>query len=177
MKTVLALSSAFLLALSGTAGAGPAKSPAGQEGSKAKVTRTVKIEMTEYAFSQKTLDFKAGETVKFIVSNKGKLKHELTIGTAEEQLAHRKAMEGMSSAAHEGHGGREGHGEHGGHGGHDGHGGHHGMDHDMPAGSIHVDPGATKELIWTFTKAGKLQFACNYPGHADLGMEGSIAVN
>ena len=158
MKTTLAISSALLLALSGAASAGPAKSPAGQDGSKPKVTRTVKIEMSEYAFSPTELTFKAGETVKFIVSNKGKLKHELTIGTAEEQLAHRKAMEGMSSAAH---------------GGHEG---HQGMDHDMPAGSIHVDPGATKELIWTFTTAGKLQFACNYPGHADLGMEGSIAV-
>lgn len=167
MKTTLAISSALLLALSGAASAGPAKSPAGQDGSKAKVTRTVKIEMSEYAFSPTELTFKAGETVKFIVSNKGKLKHELTIGTAEEQLAHRKAMEGMSSAAH---GGHEGHGEHG------GHEGHQGMDHDMPAGSIHVDPGATKELIWTFTTGGKLQFACNYPGHADLGMEGSIAV-
>jgi uncharacterized cupredoxin-like copper-binding protein len=51
------------------------------------------------------------------------------------------------------------------------------MNHDMPAGSVHVDPGATKEFVWTFTTAGKLQFACNYPGHADLGMEGSIAVN
>jgi hypothetical protein len=33
MKTILALSTAFVLALSGAASAGPAKSPAGQEGS------------------------------------------------------------------------------------------------------------------------------------------------
>jgi plastocyanin len=28
----------------------------------------------------------------------------------------------------------------------------------------------------TFTQGGMLQFACNYPGHADLGMEGKITV-
>lgn len=152
MKTILALSTAFVLALSGAASAGPAKSPAGQEGSKAKVTRTVKIEMTEYAFSQTTMDFKAGETVKFIVINNGKLKHELTVGTAEEQKAHRAAMQSMSDMNHDEH------------------------SHEMPANAIHVNPGETRELVWHFTKAGSLQFACNYPGHADLGMEGSIAV-
>ncbi len=128
-------------------------SSTGKIGDPKRVTRTVKLEMSEYAFDQTSLTFKAGETVRFVVSNKGKLKHELTIGTAEEQKAHRAAMQSMSDMNHDEH------------------------SHDMPANAIHVAPGETRELVWEFTSAGALLFACNYPGHADLGMEGKIAVN
>ena len=124
----------------------------GEAGDPARVTRTVTIKMSEYAFDTQSLTFKAGETVKFIVINNGKLKHELTVGTAEEQKTHRAAMQSMSDMKHDEH------------------------SHDMPANAIHVDPGETREFVWHFTKAGSLQFACNYPGHADLGMEGSISV-
>jgi uncharacterized cupredoxin-like copper-binding protein len=124
----------------------------GEAGDPARVTRTVTIKMSEYAFDTQSLTFKAGETVKFVVINNGKLKHELTVGTAEEQKAHRAAMQSMSDMNHDEH------------------------SHDMPANAIHVDPGETREFVWHFTKAGSLQFACNYPGHADLGMEGSISV-
>ena len=175
MKTTTALLPALLLAIAPSSAMAADPSPAGRTGDKAKVTRTVKIEMTEYSYSQQKLEFKAGETVKFILSNKGKLKHEMTIGTAEDQAAHRKAMQDMSDTAHAGHGNHGGHGEHAAHGAHGAHG-HHGMDHDMPSGAVHVGPGETKELVWQFTTAGSLQFACNYPGHSDLGMEGTIVV-
>jgi uncharacterized cupredoxin-like copper-binding protein len=49
-------------------------------------------------------------------------------------------------------------------------------EHEMPANSIHVAPGETKELVWSFTTPGQLLFACSYPGHADLGMKGDITV-
>ena len=175
MKTTTALASALLIALFPASTFAAEQSPADRAGDKAKITRTVKIEMTEYSFSQQQMEFKAGETVKFIVSNKGKPKHEMTIGTPQEQEAHRKAMQQMSDSTHTGHSGNSGHSGHGGHGDH-GSKGHHGMDHDMPSGAIHVDPGQTKEFVWQFTTAATLQFACNYPGHADLGMEGKIAV-
>lgn len=169
MKTTTALLPALVLAIAPATAMAAEPSTSGRAGDRAKATRTVKIEMTEYSYSQQKLEFKAGETVKFILSNKGKLKHEMTIGTAEEQAAHRKAMQDMSDTAHTGHGDHGGHGSHGAHG-------HHGMDHDMPSGAIHVGPGETKELVWQFTTAGSLQFACNYPGHSDLGMEGTIVV-
>lgn len=124
----------------------------GHQGKAKDVTRTVKLDAAEYAFSEKALAFKAGETVKFVVSNKGKLKHELTIGDAAEQAAHSREMVAMSDMKHD-----EG-------------------SHEMPANSLHIGPGETKELVWTFTKAGNLLFACNYPGHSDLGMEGKIVV-
>lgn len=124
----------------------------GRQGKAKDVTRTIKLDAAEYAFSEKALSFKAGETVKFIVSNKGKLKHELTIGDAVEQAAHAREMVAMSDMKHDE------------------------SSHEMPANSLHIGPGETKELVWTFTKAGNLLFACNYPGHSDLGMEGKIVV-
>jgi uncharacterized cupredoxin-like copper-binding protein len=124
----------------------------GNVGDPKSVTRTVKVEMSEYAFQSNGLKFKAGETVRFVLSNRGKLMHEMTIGSQAEQLAHRKSMQEMSDM---------GHGE---------------GQHEMPANAVHVAPGATKELVWHFTKAGGIQIACNYPGHADLGMENDVTV-
>lgn len=124
----------------------------GHPGTAKDVTRTVKLDASEYSFSVPALAFKSGETVKFVVTNKGKLKHELTIGDATEQSKHAAEMSKMSDMHHDE------------------------KTHEMPANSIHVGPGETRELIWTFSKAGKLLFACNYPGHADLGMEGKITV-
>jgi uncharacterized cupredoxin-like copper-binding protein len=125
----------------------------GSPGNAKDVTRTVKLEATEYAFSEKGLTFKSGETVKFVVTNTGGLRHEFTIGDADEQAAHGKEMAETSDTSHS-------ESEH----------------HAMPANSIHVAPGETRELIWKFEKAGKLLFACNYPGHSALGMEGQISV-
>lgn len=124
----------------------------GHRGQAKDVARTVTITADEYQFSPSTLTFKAGETVKFVIKNSGSHKHEFTVGDAAEQAAHRQSMAAMSDMKHD-----EG-------------------THEMPANSMHVAPGKTGELIWTFTRAGKLQFACNYPGHADLGMEGEITV-
>lgn len=42
--------------------------------------------------------------------------------------------------------------------------------------AVSVEPGETKALVWTFTKAGTFEFACNYPGHAEAGMDGKITV-
>jgi uncharacterized cupredoxin-like copper-binding protein len=155
MRKVLILGAAAVLA-AGAAFAhssghgGP--SNAGEPGDPKKVTRTVKLDASEYAFSEQALSFKPGETVKFVVSNKGKLKHELTIGDAVEQAAHAAEMSKMSDMKHDE------------------------DSHEMPANSIHVGPGETRELVWKFSKAGKLLFACNYPGHSDLGMQGRIVV-
>ncbi|MEQ1752539.1 MAG: cupredoxin family protein [Micropepsaceae bacterium] len=124
----------------------------GHPGEASRVSRTIKVEMTEYAFSLADLSVNTGETVKFVISNHGKLKHEMTIGSEAEQLIHRKEMEAMSDMGHD-----EG-------------------KHEMPDNALHLAPGETKEVIWQFTKAGKIEFACNYPGHADLGMLGNISI-
>ncbi|MCZ7176025.1 hypothetical protein NK362_24125, partial [Salmonella enterica] len=48
-----------------------------------------------------------------------------------------------------------------------------GMEHNDP-NSVLVEPGATKELIWTFNNSAGLQFACNVPGHYQSGMVGQF---
>lgn len=42
--------------------------------------------------------------------------------------------------------------------------------------AVLVKPGETKELIWTFSDAQNLEFACNLPGHYQAGMKGEIKV-
>jgi uncharacterized membrane protein YccC len=39
-----------------------------------------------------------------------------------------------------------------------------------------VESGHTGELIWRFTRAGAVAFACLQPGHCDAGMKGQIVV-
>lgn len=143
---------AALASTGGHAGHGAGTSASGHPGKAKAATRVVKLEASEYAFSTSALSFKAGETVKFVVTNKGKLKHELTIGSAAEQAAHQAEMEKMADMKHDE------------------------SEHEMPANSIHVAPGETREIVWTFTTPGQLLYACNYPGHTDLGMQGEIAV-
>jgi len=39
-----------------------------------------------------------------------------------------------------------------------------------------IAPGQTKDLLWTFTKAGAFQVACHQPGHFEAGMVHAIQV-
>lgn len=116
------------------------------------VKRTFSITASDYEFSPTALTINAGETVKFVVRNDSKHMHELTVGDEATQTAHRKSMARMTDMQH-----TEG-------------------EHEMPSNAVHVKPGGTGELIWTFTSASELLYVCNYPGHADLGMEGKITV-
>ncbi len=36
--------------------------------------------------------------------------------------------------------------------------------------------GKTGEVVWQFTRAGKVDFACLQPGHYDAGMKGTVNV-
>ena len=122
----------------------------GHVGQAKDVARTVKITASDYEFSPTELTVKSGETVRFEVTNMSKHMHEFTVGDADAIEAHRKSMAAMGDMHH-----TEG-------------------EHAMPSNSVHVAPGKTGELIWTFEGTSDLVFACNYPGHADLGMEGKI---
>lgn len=41
---------------------------------------------------------------------------------------------------------------------------------------VTLAPGKTGEVVWQFTKAGKVDFACLQPGHYDAGMKGVVNV-
>ncbi len=137
---------------------GPDALAYGQSGVAAKVTRTVRIEASEIKYNVTDFKFKVGETVKFVLVNKGAQDHELTIADTATQLAHRKMMQDMAAMPNMDMSKMPGHG--------------HGAESTVTA-----KPGETKELVWQFTKPGSFEFACNFPGHAEVGMAGKILVN
>ena len=122
----------------------------GTPGDPAKVTRTVRIVATEIKFDVTHLTFRKGETIRFVFVNKGEQPHEFMIADAAEQAEHRKLMAEMAGMSMPG-------------------------SHDE-GNVVDAKPGETKELIWRFTRKGRFQFACNYIGHAEVGMLGTVDV-
>ncbi|NRB18041.1 MAG: copper oxidase [Rhodobacteraceae bacterium] len=49
------------------------------------------------------------------------------------------------------------------------------MEHDDP-NSVHLEPGASAEIVWTFSNEGRFQFACLIPGHYESGMHGALDI-
>jgi uncharacterized cupredoxin-like copper-binding protein len=126
---------------------GHGKTPIGEPGKAAQATRTVAVDMTDnMRFTPAEIAVKPGETVRFVVKNSGAIKHELVLGTPEELKEHYAMMMKMPGMEH--------------------------ADDNM----ISVAPGKTGELVWRFTKAGKIDFACLQPGHYDAGMKGVVNV-
>lgn len=119
----------------------------GKPGDPAKVTRTIKVDMYDtMKFSPEKISVKKGETIKFIVKNDGKIKHEMVLGSIKELKEHAEMMRKMPEMEH--------------------------ADENM----VSVDPRKTGEMVWQFTKAGTFDFACLQPGHFEAGMKGKITV-
>jgi uncharacterized cupredoxin-like copper-binding protein len=49
------------------------------------------------------------------------------------------------------------------------------MAHDEPY-MTHVAPGEAGEIVWTFNRPGRFEFACLVAGHYESGMRGQIEV-
>jgi uncharacterized cupredoxin-like copper-binding protein len=151
----------------------------GQPGDPAKVDRTIEIIATDNEFDIPKIEVREGETIRFVIRNEGEFLHEFNIGTADTHAQHQEEMlmmmeHGMISptgvnhqmmkmdhsqvASAETNGGMNGH-----------------MKHDDP-NSVLLEPGETKEVIWTFGGADSLEFACNVPGHYESGMMGQFAI-
>lgn len=119
----------------------------GKPGVAAKATRTVRIDMTDaMRFTPARVAVKQGETVRFIVKNSGQLKHEMVLGTVQELKEHDEVMKKHPEMEH--------------------------ADENM----VSVAPGQTGEIVWQFTRAGQVDFACLQPGHYDAGMKGAVRV-
>lgn len=144
--TILAL----LLASSPVFGHGGEEShgaATGKPGEPAKVSRTIKVEMNDaMRFVPSAITVKRGDTVRFLVNNSGRVKHEMVLGSAAELMEHAALMRRFPT-----------------------------MQHADP-NQVAVEPGQTGELIWQFTRAGKVDFACLQPGHFEAGMKGKVAV-
>lgn len=50
------------------------------------------------------------------------------------------------------------------------------MEHDEP-NKVTIAPGQQGEIVWQFTKAGTVNFACLVPGHYEAGMKGKVQVS
>jgi uncharacterized cupredoxin-like copper-binding protein len=148
---------AFPLALQAHGTADHAKAPKaavsteehafGVEGDPKKASRTIKMSMDDRMhYSQATIDVKRGETVTFVITNKGKLMHELVIGTEDELKKHAEMMR-MNP----------------------------GMEHEEPY-MAHVKPGGTERITWKFTQPGTFMYGCLVAGHFEAGMKGTIVV-
>ncbi|KXG83719.1 cupredoxin domain-containing protein [Pseudomonas mosselii] len=143
----------------------------GEPAEAAKATRTIEVVLKDIAFEPKSIKVKAGETVRFVLVNEGKLPHEFNLGDKAMHAEHQKemiAMQGKMLTAGMNHEGMD-HGQ---------------MDHgQMGAGHGHaggntvlVQPGQRAELTWTFRKSAPIEFACNVPGHYQAGMVGPLTI-
>jgi uncharacterized cupredoxin-like copper-binding protein len=120
----------------------------GKPGDPGKVTRNVAVEMNDsMRFLPDSIRVKRGETIRFIVRNTGKVKHEMVLGTIKELKEHAELMRKFPE-----------------------------MEHADP-NQVSVEPGMTGELVWQFSKAGTFDFACLVPGHFEAGMVGKIRVS
>ena len=124
-----------------------APTPFGQQGDPKKVTRTIRVAMNDrMRFEPANLAVRKGETIRFVVANRGAVLHEMVLGTEQSLKDHAALMKK-----------------------------HPGMEHDEP-GMAHVKPGANGEIVWQFTRAGEVHFACLVPGHFEAGMVGKVLV-
>lgn len=144
---VAALLATSAATASGSHSGGHGDSPIGAPGVAAKVSRTIQIEAADsMRFSPALISVKKGETIRFVVSNTGKIAHEFSLGTEKELKEHYEVMKKFP-----------------------------GMEHDEP-NKISLKPGQKGEVIWRFTKGGVVDFACLHPGHYDSGMKGQVTV-
>ena len=139
----------------------------GVKGNEGDVDRIIKVSMYDNYYQPNKFKVNKNETIKFIVSNKGKLVHEFNIASKEMHLKHqpemmkmveneilladkidKKKMKEISKKDHL-------------------------MAHKH-SNSVLLSPGESADLIWKFTNTIDIEAACNVPGHYELGMIAKI---
>ena len=111
-------------------------------------TRTVEIAMgDDMRFRPDRIEVRQGETVRIVHRNLGRVRHEFVLGTRASLDGHAALMKKFPA-----------------------------MEHDEPY-IAHVGPGRSGQIVWTFNRAGRFDFACLIPGHYDAGMVGAVVVH
>ena len=119
----------------------------GKPGEASNVSRTIDVAMSDtMRFAPSEIRVRKGETIRFVVTNAGKVKHEMVLGTASDLRKHAELMKKYPE-----------------------------MHHEDP-NHMSLDPGRSGEIVWQFTESGVVEFACLQPGHFDAGMKGRIVV-
>jgi uncharacterized cupredoxin-like copper-binding protein len=134
---VIAAFSLILLSVYAVAGSGMGSVDytIGNPGDQDNVTRTIKITAVEYMFLPNEMIVAQGETIKFVVINKGDKKHEFMLDTKKNLKKYAKERRLNPDSVFNG------------------------------PNQIELDPDEEKTLIWEFTKTGTINFACPIPGH------------
>lgn len=124
------------------------QTPWGIAGDPAKVNRTISVDMSDaMRFSSDSVVVEEGDTVRFVVRNAGRMRHEIVIGTPDELAQHAAMMARFPNMEHE------------------------------EAYMAHVDAGESGEIVWHFNRVGSFEFACLIAGHYEAGMRGTLTVN
>lgn len=119
----------------------------GEPGRLDQVSRVIDIRMDDnMRFTPSSVAIRQGETIRFVVRNDGKLRHEMVIGSLAALKAHAEHMMQFP-----------------------------GMKHSEP-NQLSLESGQKGEIFWHFTRAGNFYFGCLQPAHLRAGMIGSIAV-
>lgn len=113
----------------------------------ARGARTIEVSMTDdMRFTPSRIQVRQGDTIRFVVRNKGKMLHEMVLGTKASLEEHAALMLKFP-----------------------------GMEHDEPY-MTHVKPGARQTIVWNFNRPGEFHYACLIAGHYQAGMVGTISV-
>ncbi len=122
------------------------------------VSRSIKIDMNDkMRFSPDQSVVIAGETIKFVIHNSGKLAHEMVLGSEDSIKIHAIEMKEVATQKSD-------------------HIDFHAHGDSSDIFAIRVQPGETKEWVIRFDKSQTLQMACLIPGHFEAGMKGQITV-
>jgi uncharacterized cupredoxin-like copper-binding protein len=141
----------------------------GKIGEAKDVQKVIRVQMYDNYFKPTSYKIKSGQTVKFVVENKGQFVHEFNIGTETQHLKHQPEMTEMTMmgilypeyidkdkmmemammnpAMNHSHG-----------------------------NSVLLEPGEKGELIWKFSDNQEILVACNVPGHYEDGMVNEVTI-
>jgi uncharacterized cupredoxin-like copper-binding protein len=147
--TALALSGAVLGAANhaGSHAHGEEEAAIGAPGVAAAVSRTIPVAMgDDMRFTPAEIQVRQGETVRFLVTNEGRVTHEFSLEAPKGLLEHREQMRKYPA-----------------------------MEHDEPS-KVTLAAGKQSEIVWQFTEIGTVTFACLIPGHYEAGMKGTVTV-
>jgi putative spermidine/putrescine transport system substrate-binding protein len=119
----------------------------GQPGNSSEVSRVITMTMSDaMRFTPDRIEVHKGETIRFVLRNEGRLRHELVLGEPEALRRHAAMMQMMPDMQHSG------------------------------PNMASLAPGERGELIWKFSRPGTVTFACLQSGHLEAGMRGAVAV-
>ena len=111
--------------------------------------RTVEIKALDtLRFEPASITAQAGEKIRFVVTNVGKVAHEFVLGDEQTQMAHEEqSTSGMDHMAME------------------------------AMASVALMAGETNEVTVTFDERATIPFGCHEPGHYPGGMMGTVVVS